>query len=110
MQGEDEFKNIKQIGAGNKASIALSQAGEVYTWGICYTNAVAKNIKEPKKEENLTNIKAVEAYGNNFYAIDKNGKAYIWGKGYSEPTQIETDIKYVGITSKLLLRRKWISI
>ena len=106
MQGTNEFKNIKQIGAGNKISIALSNSGEVYTWGIIGT----QTEKEPRKEEKLSNIKKVDAYGNNFYAIDEEGNAYIWGKGYNEPTKIETDIKYVDITSKLLLRRKWASI
>ena len=95
-----------EVSAGEQYSVAVAKSGKVYTWGIIGT----QTEKEPRKEEKLSNIKKVDAYGNNFYAIDEEGKAYIWGKGYNEPTKIETDIKYVDITSKLLLRRKWASI
>lgn len=98
-----ELKNIVDIGAGNKISIAVNEAGEVFTWGKCYEGNTEKIIKEPKKEESLTDVISVDANGENFYAVDRSGNAYIWGKGYNKPTKIESQIKYIDISGKLLL-------
>lgn len=95
--------NIIDIGAGNKISIALDQNGEVYIWGNCYNGISTNTIKEPTKEEKLSDIIAVDAKGENFYAIDRSGNAYVWGKGYEEPTKIESSIKYIDVSGKLLL-------
>lgn len=110
MQGVNELKNIKHIGAGNKISIALSNSREVFTWGMCYKGSNIEIVKEPIKVENLSNIISVEAYGDNFYALEDTGSVYVWGKGYEIPTKIESEIKYVEISGKLLLRRKWTCI
>lgn len=110
MQGTNELKNIKKIGAGNKISIALSRDGEVYIWGRCYKASNIETIKEPTKQDSLSNIISVEAYGDNFYALDSEGNVYVWGRGYSNPTKIESDIKYVEISGKILLRREWTCI
>lgn len=99
----EKMKDIVDIGAGNKMSIALDKDGNVYTWGICYYNQTSSVVKEPKKEELLSNIRAVDTYGENFYAVGENGILYIWGKGYAEPTRVESNIKYIDIEGKLLL-------
>lgn len=108
MLEDNELNNIVDIGAGNKISIALSKEGKVYTWGA------DKNISEVldiiSVQDTDTKIVAIDANGNNFYALDNKGAAYIWGQGYNEPEKIQTDIKYIDVDGKLLLRRKWISI
>ena len=103
MVGVEQFKNIIDIGAGNKISIALNQNGEVYTWGNCYNGESINKINEPYKEETLSDIIAVDAKEDNFYGVDRSGNAYIWGKGYNEPTKIDSTIKYIDISGKILL-------
>ena len=103
MIGENELKDIIDIGAGNKISIALNKAGEVYTWGTYKTLNGDQVENEPQKVEGIQDIINVDAFGNNFYGLDSNGVVYIWGEGYIEPTIIETTEKIIDIDGKILL-------
>lgn len=95
MISNQELKNIVDIGAGNKISIALSDSGKVYTWSSAN--------KEPKLEENLSNIIKVDAYEDKFLAIDNEGKAYVWNIGNASINKLESDIKYIDVDGEWLL-------
>lgn len=116
----NEFKDIRDIGAGTANRIALDKNGEVYIWGaykknkeenetdsegnaITKVTEVSEIIKEPTKVEGLENIITIDAYEENFYAVAEDGTAYIWGKGYTKPTKVDTDVKIADVDGNLLL-------
>lgn len=93
-------KNVVQIGAGEYISIALTEEGEVYTWGHGDYGALGSNIKKakvPVQKLNFNNLKItmIGAAYEGGYAIDEKGNVWGWGDdehdsfGITHPKQHE---------------------
>lgn len=106
-----ELGNIKDIDARENQVIAVSNTGEVYTWGLLtrhYTeNQVDKQTEEIKvyasKVNELQNIIRVSTYKGNFFAIDDNGKVFVWGKDYKQITKLNIEEPILEVSGDILL-------
>lgn len=77
-------KNVVQIGAGEYISMALTDDGDVYTWGHGSYGALGSNIKTAKVPVQKINfdgqkIKMIGAAYQGGYAISENGTVWGWG-------------------------------
>jgi len=89
-------KVIKQISVGTSHVIALTEDGEIYTWGLnangqlgignTKNSNIPQNVKIPESTELIQVVKntiiKVIANNNVSYAISQSGKVYAWGEGY----------------------------
>lgn len=107
-----DFKEekIKQISTGNAHSLALSENGEVYAWGLGTNGQIGNgetiSQNAPVKVEGLSDIKKVEAYKNISLALSNDGIVYIWGEGRTSlPMKLVLSEKIVDISGNLLLDR-----
>lgn len=83
VMGELEGKRVVDVGAGRHFTAAVTESGEVYTWGMGRDYALGhgdrNQEKHPKKVQGLENIIKI-ACGRNFcIAIDKQGNLFSWG-------------------------------
>lgn len=104
---------IKDIAVGNYQTLALSETGKVYSWGLGssgqlgignrnnkYTPVVVTDIYGNPLED----IVKVEAGENVSFAIDSKGDLYAWGYGYVEKAQkLDVIDNIVDVTSKYVL-------
>lgn len=99
--------NIRAIAAGGKHSVALDEAGQVWTWGnneygqlghpttlvSIYPLRVNKSNGQP-----LENIVAVSAGTHHTLAVDKDGHVWAWGQNYygqlGNPIGSETFLRF----------------
>lgn len=107
-----DFKEekIKQISTGNAHSLALTENGEVYAWGLGTKGQIGNGEtgkqNTPIKVEGLSNIKKVEAYKNISLALSNDGIVYIWGEDKSSlPMKLVLSDKIIDISGRLLLNR-----
>lgn len=81
--GIDE--KVKDVACGKYFSVALTEAGEVYTWGVGREYALGHgnrdSLKTPTKVKALQDVKITQiAAGRNFViALDGLGNVYSWG-------------------------------
>lgn len=86
----EDLDNIKQISGGDCFSVALTNEGTVYAWGLGTTgqigNAASGNVYIPTQvvglngEGYLTNIKQIDAGGIHTLALTEEGTVYAWGR------------------------------
>lgn len=77
-------KRWKMVSCGNSHTIALTEDGEVYSWGRNIYGQLGidsiRNNNTPQKVGNRSDWEYVFASGNQSYAIDSNSKLYSWGQ------------------------------
>ena len=83
--GTGSLSNIKDISAGNNFSMAVSEFGDVYTWGSnenskLGTEQITDQIL-PKKNGNMPNGIIVSAGYNHAVCVNIEGRVYDWGNG-----------------------------
>ncbi len=107
-EGQEQLSNIKKIAAGYNHNVALSNDGEVYTWGYNgygqLGNGNTKDTSIPTKI--TTNAKIVDICGwvNNTLLLDENGVAYVVGQNYTDTlTKVDIDEKITQISGNLIL-------
>ena len=79
--------NVIFIDAKKAISCAITEAGEVYTWGkskdgvLGFKNSTSVNVNLPTKVTELDNIKIkyLSCGQNHVAAISENGEVYTWG-------------------------------
>lgn len=73
--------------AGYYHAVALTESGEVYSWGYNgygqLGNGTKDNFSIPQKIEGLSNIVKVDAYKYITIALNADGKVYVCGQGYN---------------------------
>lgn len=74
---------VIDVTAGRYFSIALTEKGEVYTWGVGREYALGHGsrdtLKQATKLATLSSIKQVSAGRNFAVALDNEGNVYTWG-------------------------------
>lgn len=79
-----KLDDVKQIGVGNEFVIALTNEGEVYSWGAnSYSTLGTREIgvgpyQVPTKLD-IENIDKIYVFGNQAAALSKDGIPYYWG-------------------------------
>ncbi|MBQ2938059.1 MAG: cadherin-like beta sandwich domain-containing protein [Clostridia bacterium] len=101
-------EKIVDIESGYYHSIALTENGEVYTWGYNYQgqcgNGTAQNVLTPIKVTGLTNIVKINAYKYMTIALTENGEVYVWGSGYgATPVKLNFTRKIIDIAGNIVL-------
>ncbi len=108
INGNERLTNIKMIGTGNYHSIALTNDGEVYTWGYNIYGELGigntQNSAIPTKVDLPNKITSVMAWEERTVALDENGDVYVWGQNYgTTPQRLKTSRKAIQITGNAIL-------
>ena len=101
-------KNIVDVKAGYYHAVALTESGEVYSWGYNgygqLGNGTKDNSSIPQKIEGLSNIVKVDAYKYITIALNADGKVYVCGQGYNAtPAELKFNRKIIDISGDIVL-------
>ena len=101
-------EKVTDVKSGYYHSIALTQNGEVYTWGYNYYGQCGtgdtQNVLTPVKVEGLTNIVKIDAYKYMTIALTQGGEVYVWGNGYgSTPVKLNFTRKIIDVAGNIVL-------
>ncbi|MGL4987384.1 MAG: leucine-rich repeat protein, partial [Treponemataceae bacterium] len=78
-------EKIMSIATGYMHTIALTEGGNVYTWGDNSSGQIGNNtsgdtaVTSPYRIASLTNVKAVAAGSMHSLALTNDGSVYVWG-------------------------------
>ena len=82
---EMRLDDVKQIGVGDEFVIALTNNGDVYSWGGNSYSEIgiegyntSKPYQVPRKVK-ISNIEKIYVFGKQVVALSKEGVAYYWG-------------------------------
>ena len=101
-------EKITDVKTGYYHSIALTEKGEVYTWGYNGNGQLGNGTREdslvPVKVTGLENIAKVNAYKYMTIALTQNGEVYAWGSGYgAKPVKLNFTRKIIDVSGNLVL-------
>ena len=108
QQITDIKEKITDVKTGYYHSIALTEKGEVYTWGYNGNGQLGNGTREdslvPVKVTGLKNVTKVNAYKNMTIALTQNGEVYAWGSGYgAKPVKLNFTRKIIDVSGNLVL-------
>lgn len=108
QQITDIKEKITDVKTGYYHSIALTEKGEVYTWGYNDNGQLGNGTREdslvPVKVTGLENITKVNAYKYMTIALTQNGEVYAWGSGYgAKPVKLNFTRKIIDVSGNLVL-------
>ena len=101
-------EKITDVKTGYYHSIALTEKGEVYTWGYNGNGQLGNGTREdslvPVKVTGLENIAKIDAYKYITIALTQNGEVYVWGSGYgAKPVKLNFTRKIIDVSGNLVL-------
>ena len=83
VEGDLAGKKVVQVACGAKHTVAVTDDGEVYTWGYGRTGALGHSntdsVLQPKKVDSLSGIVRVDCGTAHTIVMDANGKLYSFG-------------------------------
>ena len=108
QQITDITEKITDVKTGYYHSIALTEKGEVYTWGYNGNGQLGNGTREdslvPVKVTGLKNVTKVNAYKYMTIALTQNGEVYAWGSGYgAKPVKLNFTRKIIDVSGNLVL-------
>ena len=108
QQITDITEKITDVRTGYYHSIALTEKGEVYTWGYNGNGQLGNGTREdslvPVKVTGLKNVTKVNAYKYMTIALTQNGEVYAWGSGYgAKPVKLNFTRKIIDVSGNLVL-------
>ena len=108
QQITDIKEKITDVKTGYYHSIALTENGEVYTWGYNGNGQLGNGTREdslvPVKVAGLKNVTKVNAYKYMTIALTQNGEVYAWGSGYgAKPVKLNFTRKIIDVSGNLVL-------
>eukprot|EP00916_Digyalum_oweni_P013075 GHVL01021502.1.p1 GENE.GHVL01021502.1~~GHVL01021502.1.p1 ORF type:complete len:438 (-),score=88.76 GHVL01021502.1:2076-3389(-) len=79
-------KKVKKIGAGKSYSAALTEDGEIYTWGMdkygeLGVGKISRKLEYPHKVEKLSNVTDISCGIYHMAAVSSDGFVHSWGYG-----------------------------
>lgn len=77
--GTNNLSNIVAASAGGNTSLALTEDGQVFTWGILPGTNLPVYVPNPANNGNLQHIVQVSAGDSNMVALSDDGTVYTWG-------------------------------
>jgi alpha-tubulin suppressor-like RCC1 family protein len=83
--GSGRLSKIVQVGIGDSNAAALTETGNVYSWGYYHGQGVAglksfpNYVLDPNGKDPLSNIVSISVGWNFTLALGSNGKVYAWG-------------------------------
>lgn len=104
----DIKEKITDVKTGYYHSIALTEKGEVYTWGYNGNGQLGNGTREdslvPVKVTGLENIAKIDAYKYITIALTQNGEVYVWGRGYGKtPVKLNFSRKIIDVAGNIVL-------
>ena len=101
-------EKITDVKTGYYHSIALTEKGEVYTWGYNgygqLGNGTSENSTTPVKVTGLKNVAKIDAYKYMTIVSTQNGEVYVWGRGYGKtPVKLNFSRKIIDVSGNLVL-------
>ena len=101
-------EKIVDVKSGYYHSIALTENGEVYTWGYNYYgqlgNGNTQNSVTPIKLSSLGNVTKIDAYKYITIILNDAGEVYVWGNGYgTTPKKLNFSRKVIDIAGNIVL-------
>ena len=108
QQITDITEKITDVKTGYYHSIALTEKGEVYTWGYNGYGQLGNGTREdslvPVKVAGIKNVTKVNAYKYMTIALTQNGEVYAWGSGYgAKPVKLNFTRKIIDVSGNLVL-------
>ncbi|MCM1297026.1 MAG: hypothetical protein NC311_15920, partial [Muribaculaceae bacterium] len=109
--------NIVALAAGQYHTLALSDKGEVWSWGLnsdgqlgleslsnywVNVNSTPKKVKGPLGEGYLNNVTMISAGGNASAALKGDGTVWTWGDNSSGQLGIGTNEQHLGVPVQTL--------
>lgn len=100
VRGAIDGVNIVQIACGDAHSLALSQFGQVFTWGFSSSGQLGlgisgetsdpsqRNIKEPVLIDKLASVKITEIYAGYTFSLFLNDKKELYACGLNDYAQL----------------------
>ena len=101
-------EKIIDVKAGYYHNIALTENGEVYTWGYNgygqLGNGTSENSTTPVKVTVLKNVAKIDAYKYMTIISTQNGEVYAWGRGYGKtPVKLNFTRKIIDVAGNIVL-------
>ena len=101
-------EKITDVKTGYYHSIALTEKGEVYTWGYNgygqLGNGTSENSTTPVKVTGLKNVAKIDAYKYMTIVSTQNGEVYVWGRGYGKtPVKLNFSRKIIDVAGNIVL-------
>lgn len=102
-------KKVKDVACGKYFSVALTEDGEVYTWGVGREYALGHgnrdSLKTPTKVKAFEGVKITQiAAGRNFViALDEAGNVYSWGSNDYGQLGLGQNERFKAVPEKLRL-------
>ena len=101
-------EKITDVKTGYYHSIALTEKGEVYTWGYNGNgqlgNGTSENSTTPVKVTGLKNVAKIDAYKYMTIVSTQNGEVYVWGRGYGKtPVKLNFSRKIIDVAGNIVL-------
>ena len=108
QQITDITEKITDVKTGYYHSIALTEKGEVYTWGYNgygqLGNGTSENSTTPVKVTGLKNVAKIDAYKYMTIVSTQNGEVYVWGRGYGKtPVKLNFSRKIIDVAGNIVL-------
>jgi len=107
--GQAELMGIVAVSAGVGSALALTEDGEVWSWGnngeaelgrvIANGDSLPGKVRNPANTGNLSHIVAISMGDSNAMALADDGRVYAWGKytGQNTPGLNKYPILLVGV-------------
>ena len=101
-------EKITDVKTGYYHSIALTEKGEVYTWGYNgygqLGNGTSENSTTPVKVTGLKNVAKIDAYKYMTIVSTQNGEVYVWGREYGKtPVKLNFSRKIIDVAGNIVL-------
>ena len=101
-------EKIVDVKSGYYHCIALTENGEVYTWGYNYYGQLGNGKTEtsinPIKLDKLGKVIKIDAYKYMTIILNDAGEVYVWGNGYgSNPVKLNFSRKVIDIAGNIIL-------
>lgn len=107
------LNNIRQIGVGDEFVIALTNSGDVYSWGgnsYSELGIEGYNTNKPyqvPRKVNIKNIEKIYVFGNQVAALSKEGKAYYWGYAVDDYNKVVHTFDEKKVTDVFLVKSQY---
>jgi len=81
-----KFKSISFAGTPSRSSFAITESGDLYTWGDNYAGQLGDgttvNKHTPQNIMPGTKFKSIASDGSNSFGITQTGDLYVWGANW----------------------------